>query len=91
MEERIERCDTVFLLDYPLEICLSGVRERPGKVRDDIPWMENEYDAEFIEFINNFTMQQRPQILNLLEKYSEKNVIIFKCREEANEFLRREK
>ena len=89
MEERILACDTVIFLDYPLETCLLGVKERRGKVRSDMPWIETEEDAEFIDFINNFTLQQRPQILDLLEKYSEKDVMIFKSREEANEFLRR--
>ena len=91
MEERILMCDTVIFLDYPLETCLLGVKERQGQVRSDMPWIETEEDAEFIDFINNFNLQQRPQILALLEKYSEKNVIIFESREEANEFLRREK
>ncbi len=91
MEERILMCDTVIFLDYPLETCLLGVKERQGQVRSDMPWIETEEDAEFIDFINNFNLQQRPQILALLEKYSEKNVIIFESREEAKEFLRREK
>ena len=26
MERRIQMCDTVFLLDYPLEICLEGAK-----------------------------------------------------------------
>ena len=91
MEERILMCDTVIFLDYPLETCLLGVKERQGQVRSDMPWIETEEDAEFIDFINNFNLQQRPQILALLEKYSEKDVYIFGSREEANEYLRREK
>ena len=31
MELRLNACDTVFFLDYPLEICLEGVRSRIGK------------------------------------------------------------
>ena len=27
MEQRLQACDTVFFLDYPVEVCLSGVRE----------------------------------------------------------------
>ena len=40
MEQRINACDTVIFLDYPLDICLHGVRERRGKVRTDMPWVE---------------------------------------------------
>jgi hypothetical protein len=55
-----------------------------------MPWTEdeNEEDAEFIEFIKNFNSQSRPQIMELLEKYSHKNVYIFKSRKEADTFLK---
>lgn len=87
MEMRIAACDTVFFLDYPLDVCLDGVKRRRGKPRVDMPWVETEEDDKFIEFIKNFNLNQRPQILRLLSKYSDKNVIIFTSREEANEFL----
>ena len=38
MEARIAACDTIFLLDYPVELCLEGVEERIGKPRTDMPW-----------------------------------------------------
>ena len=87
MELRIQACDTVIFLDYPLDICLNGVKERKGKARDDMPWIESEEDAEFIEFIKSYHDQQRPRVMNLLEKYGEKNIIIFNSREQADEFL----
>ena len=31
MELRMVACDTVIFLDYPLDICLDGIRERRGK------------------------------------------------------------
>ena len=31
MEMRMQECDTVFFLDYPLEVCLNGIKERKGK------------------------------------------------------------
>ena len=31
LELRLKLCDTVFLLDYPLEVCLAGVNDRIGK------------------------------------------------------------
>ena len=89
MEMRMDACDTVIFLDYPIESCLDGVRERRGKPRDDMPWIEYDEDAEFLEFIRSFNREQRPQILNLIAKYSDKNIIIFKSREEAEEFILR--
>ncbi len=89
MELRLQACDTVIFLDYPLEVCLNGIRERRGKERTDMPWIENEdeEDAEFIEFIKNYNVQSRPQVMELLDQYSYKDIYIFKNRNEAHEFL----
>lgn len=60
---RLKECDTVFLLDYPLETCLAGAKSRVGVKRE-------EYE--------------------LLGKYQKgKEVIIFKTREEADDYLMR--
>ena len=87
MELRMAACDTVIFLDYPLDVCLDGIRNRRGKPRSDMPWIETEEDAEFIEFIKNYNKQQKPKVLELLKKYGDKNIIIFKSREEADAFL----
>ena len=87
MELRMGACDTVIFLDYPLDICLDGIKERRGKPRSDMPWIETDEDEEVIEFIKSYNEQQKPKVLELLEKYRDKNIIIFKSREQANEFL----
>ena len=87
MEQRMNECDTVIFLDYPTEICLDGVEKRRGKPRGDIPWIETEEDEEFTEFIKTFNVSRKPAILALLDKYKEKNILIFKSREEADRFL----
>ncbi len=87
MEMRLSACDTVYFLDYPVDICLEGIRERRGKPRSDMPWVEENDDAEFINFIKDFNSVSKPKILNLLEKYNEKDIFIFKSREEADTFL----
>lgn len=89
LEVRLEACDTVFYLDYPLEVCLAGYEARRGKPRSDIPWIETEPDAEFIEYIKSFKEENRPLILSLLEQYKDKNINIFTSRDEADEYLRR--
>ena len=87
MELRMAACDTVIFLDYPLDVCLDGIKERRGKPRSDMPWIETEEDAEFIEFIKNYNEQQKPKVLELLEKYSDKNIVILRSREQADAFL----
>lgn len=88
IELRLQACDTVIFLDYPLDVCLNGINERRGKARTDMPWIENEVDVEFIEFIKNYNFQSRPKVMELLDKYSDKDIYIFKKRNEADEFLR---
>jgi len=87
VELRMMRCDTVVFLDYQTDVCLEGVRQRRGKQRNDMPWIETEEDVEFTEFIKSFNEQQRPKIMALLDKYSDKRIFVFKSREQVNEFL----
>ena len=88
MELRMQRCDTIIFLDYSLDVCLDGISKRKGKPRSDIPWKEPEHDdEEFIRFIKNYNSQSRPQVMALLEKYSYKDIIILKSRNEASVFL----
>ena len=87
IELRLKECDTVFFLDYPVEVCIDGIKQRKGKERSDIPWIETEDDEEFMEFIRNYNIQSRPKVLSLLEKYSEKDIVIFKSREEADNYI----
>ena len=88
MEERMAACDTVFFLDFPLDVCLEGVRARRGKKRSDMPWIETEEDAEFMNLIEKYNDEQRPRVLSLLERYkSGREIYVFKSRREADEFL----
>lgn len=89
MDLRMHACDTVVFLDYPLDVCINGIKDRRGKPRTDMPWIENEgeEDSEFIEFIKNYNVKNRPKVMKLLEKYSHKDILIFNNRNEANEFL----
>lgn len=88
MEMRLKECDTVFFLDYPTKVCIEGVELRKGKPRSDMPWLENgNPDEDFIAFINSYNLECRPKVVNLLEKYSSKNIIVFHSREQSDEYL----
>ena len=88
MEWRMQACDTVVFLDYSTEQCLQGIRERKGKPRSDIPWIEEGEDPEFIAFIKNFKQQERTKILTRLDRIREKTIVVFKDRCEAETFLK---
>ena len=87
IEMRLRECDTVFFLDLSVEECLKGVAERIGKPRSDMPWVEEEEDPEFIEYVKSFEHNQKPRMEKLLEKYRDKNIIVLKSHEEADEYL----
>ena len=87
---RLDECDTVFFLDYPLEVCLSGIKERKGKKREDMPWIEPlEDDNEFIDYVKDFAKNQVPEIKETLKDYKDKDIIVFTSREEGDEYLER--
>ena len=87
LEKRISACDTVILFDLPTFVCISGAKERIGKKRVDMPWVEEELDPEFKAWIEGFRNEQLPEIYRLLEKYNDKRIVIFKSREEADLFI----
>lgn len=87
IETRMAACDTVLLFDLPVEVCLEGAISRLGKARYDMPWIDTELDPKLKRDIEEFPSKKLPAIYALLDKYSDKNINIFKSREEADEFL----
>ncbi len=87
LESRLSACDTVFLFDLPVEVCIEGAISRIGKKRDEMPWIETEFDPEFKKQIEEFPSKELPNIYALLERYRDKNVFIFKSRQQADAFL----
>ena len=88
LERRMAACDTVFLLDLPVDVCLDGAISRLGKKRYDMPWIDTELDPRLRSEIEDFPSKNLPKIYELIDKYKDgKNVIIFKSREEADNFL----
>ena len=89
MELRLKAADTVFFLDLPTEVCLLGIEERKGKPRSDMPWIEHEQsDEEFISFIKEYNTSSRQRVLQLLEQYRDRNIVILHSRQEIDDYLR---
>lgn len=86
LEMRIKACDTVFLLDLPVETCLAGAQNRIGKKREDLPWKEDALDPEFAQWICNFQENEMPYVHSLLEKYNHKNIVIFQSHKEIDTY-----
>ncbi len=88
IEMRLKECDTVFLFDLPVEVCLQGANERLGKGRYDLPWIEKELSPELRQTIEDFPSEYLPRIYGLLDKHKDgKQIAVFKSREDADEYL----
>ena len=87
VEIRVRAADTVIFLDYPEEVCMAGVLARVGQERPDMPWTENTLDPELAAMVQNYAEDNRPTVYALLDKYPDKQAIVFTAREEADRWL----
>ena len=83
---RLAHCDTVFFFDLPLDVCIEGAKSRLGKERVDMPWMDDELDSEFLQWIIDFPRDVVPEIEHHLRDF-DKTIIRFHTREEADKFI----
>ena len=87
LEVRMQACDTIILFDLPVEVCLQGATERLGKARYDMPWIDTELDPKLRQEIEEFPEKNLPRIYELVEQYKQnKQIVIFKSREQAEEY-----
>ena len=88
-EVRVRAADTVIFLDFPEAVCMAGIIARVGQKRPDMPWTEGTLDQELVSLVRNYRRDNQPQILSLLQKYPEKQSLIFTARQEAERWLSR--
>ena len=88
LERRLAACDTVFLFELPTDVCLAGAIRRLGTKRCDLPWVDIVLDPGLKAEIEEFGVSKLTEIYRLLDKYgNEKEVVVFKSREEADLFI----
>ena len=86
-EPRLEACDTVIFLDLPEEECMAGISERTGKVREDIPWTEDQPGPDLVEQVQNYREDNRPKLCGLIGQHPDKQVLIFSSRAQVQKWL----
>lgn len=74
LEIRLKECDTIFFLDYSRELCRDLVKVNPDT---GITW----------SVVLRFYEDSRPEILKMLEKYSEKIIFTFKTEGDKDCFV----
>ena len=73
-----------------MELCFASVEARIGQKREDIPWVEEEFDEEFRQWIMDFPTDQLPYIYKLTEEYKNtKDIHIFRSRKETDQYLKK--
>lgn len=87
LEVRLDSCDIVFLFDLPTELCIAGVEARIGTKREDMPWIEEEFDPEFYQYILTFSQEKLPQIYESINARPSLDKVIFRSREEADAYI----
>lgn len=79
----------VFINSCCAESGTDGAAARVGKIHPDLPWTEEELDPGFEKYIRDYDTDQRPVTPALLEKYADKEIIVFKSRREADKYLKK--
>lgn len=88
IEQRMAKADIIYYLDMPIELCIEQESRRRGSKREDLPeYLKEEYDPEFINWIKDYETKRKPKTLELLNKYKNKEIYIFKSQEDKNNYL----
>lgn len=81
LEQRLQRADTVILLDYPTWLCLWRVLKRTARhwrrSRPDIgAGCVERFDWGFLRYVLSYRRQHRPRALAKLQDFSGETVIL---------------
>lgn len=83
---RLAHCDTVFFFDIPLEQCIEGAKSRLGKERVDMPWIDEQLNPNFLQWIIDFPRDVVPEIEHHMRAF-DKTIIRFHSRVGADEYI----
>ena len=87
IDYRLKYANCVIFLDFSLEDCIQGIKNRNNEIRDDIPWVQTEIDGEeLIAWIRSFEDRERVEIIRLLNDFKGEKIIL-KNKEEVINFL----
>lgn len=92
LEERVKVADIIIFLDYPTIVSLMGVFKRLatrlGKEKPDMPGCKEKFDLSFIIYVAGYNKERRKYIVEILEKYKDRNIKVFKKRKELKKWLK---
>ena len=93
LEIRFASADAIFFLDFDTSFCIESVKKRQleESSRADFPDHLDKHQRDFDEFVKGvaeFEEKRRPKIMGLHEKYPSKDFIVFKTRQEVDDYLK---
>lgn len=89
-EMRFMEAEVVYFLDIDKNICLESVKQREEEKRTDFPTYLSKNQEQFDILINGlieFEEKRKPRIIEMHNKYPNKDFIVFKTRDEMNDYL----
>ena len=94
LEQRIKDANMVIFLKYSWMARLKGILSRyfklKGKEREEMPGCKEKLEWKFVKFTLNWNKKYLKFVNELLEKYKDKKIIVFKSRKKLNEWYERE-
>lgn len=91
LEYRVNRADIIFFLDYNTITFLKGIFTRLiknyGKEKPDMPGCIERFDLSFIFYVLTYNIRRRKYIVEILERYKEKNLKIFKKQRDLKKWV----
>lgn len=92
LEVRAKAAETIIFLDLNRWVCLSSVINRyityRGRERlDRGNGCEETLDWQFIKWVYNYPKESRKKVIEILEEYKDKNIIIMKSRKDIKQLI----
>lgn len=91
LEIRFKEADAIYLLDIATDTCLESVRQRESQDRTDFPKYLDKQIGDFDAFtqgVLEFEEKRKPRIIELHNKYPNKDFIVFHSKEEIYRYLK---
>lgn len=90
LEERVINADLIIFLDYSTIAKLKGILSRyfknKGQEKPEIPGCKEKMDWEFIQLTMKWNKTKRKIVKDILDRYKDKKILIFKNRRSLNKW-----
>lgn len=94
LEYRVNRADIVFFLDYNTFTFMKGIILRylknRGKEKPDMPGCIERLDLSFFFYVLTYNLRRRKYVVEVLNKFPNKDIRIFKKQKDLNEWIENE-